>query len=402
MKTIRVDGKPHLCLFATRSINPGEEITYDYGDSEWPWRCMVTRKTQLSSSSEDCAALTVGLDKTLNEVDSSTIEMNTLSQSEFSGVQKVMPEKEQLPMEDQGCAEKVAEKMSPVKEHLVNEEKSSCAPTEVICEDTTGKDQLSLEDQVYAEGVVEKMSPVKEHLVNEEKSFCAPTEGVNEDQLPIEDQVCVQKMSPIKEHLVNEKSFCAPTEVICEDATENDLLSLEDQVCVDKNVEKVCKHDVVTSAISSMDKCAECVGPVAALKWFGLRCKYEISMTDSDASDPDESDSEDDAPAGAAGVSSNADVQKMPIEKVTEVSQENKSEAENPRKGQKVYWSNAEVTAVMKHFKAHITKGKLATLTECKQCKTAEEPVLGKRSAQNIRDFVRNRGISVKRKAQNK
>ncbi|XP_051743100.1 uncharacterized protein LOC127508770 isoform X3 [Ctenopharyngodon idella] len=356
MKTIRVDGKPHLCLFATRSINPGEEITYDYGDSEWPWRCMVTRKTQLSSSSEDCAALTVGLDKTLNEVDSSTIEMNTLSQSEFSGVQKVMPEKEQLPMEDQGCAEKVAE----------------------------------------------KMSPVKEHLVNEEKSFCAPTEGVNEDQLPIEDQVCVQKMSPIKEHLVNEKSFCAPTEVICEDATENDLLSLEDQVCVDKNVEKVCKHDVVTSAISSMDKCAECVGPVAALKWFGLRCKYEISMTDSDASDPDESDSEDDAPAGAAGVSSNADVQKMPIEKVTEVSQENKSEAENPRKGQKVYWSNAEVTAVMKHFKAHITKGKLATLTECKQCKTAEEPVLGKRSAQNIRDFVRNRGISVKRKAQNK
>ncbi|XP_051743094.1 uncharacterized protein LOC127508770 isoform X1 [Ctenopharyngodon idella] len=133
-----------------------------------------------------------------------------------------------------------------------------------------------------------------------------------------------------------------------------------------------------------------------------IEIEDEISMTDSDASDPDESDSEDDAPAGAAGVSSNADVQKMPIEKVTEVSQENKSEAENPRKGQKVYWSNAEVTAVMKHFKAHITKGKLATLTECKQCKTAEEPVLGKRSAQNIRDFVRNRGISVKRKAQNK
>ncbi|XP_076833160.1 uncharacterized protein LOC143478104 isoform X2 [Brachyhypopomus gauderio] len=39
MKTIRVAGKPHLCLFATRSISPGEEITYNYGDSEWPWRC---------------------------------------------------------------------------------------------------------------------------------------------------------------------------------------------------------------------------------------------------------------------------------------------------------------------------------------------------------------------------
>ncbi|KAL7846096.1 hypothetical protein AOLI_G00242880 [Acnodon oligacanthus] len=39
MKTITVAGKPHLCLFATRSITPGEEITYNYGDSEWPWRC---------------------------------------------------------------------------------------------------------------------------------------------------------------------------------------------------------------------------------------------------------------------------------------------------------------------------------------------------------------------------
>ncbi len=43
MKTISVDGKPHLCLFATRSIYPGEEITYDYGDSEWPWRCTVLK-----------------------------------------------------------------------------------------------------------------------------------------------------------------------------------------------------------------------------------------------------------------------------------------------------------------------------------------------------------------------
>ncbi|XP_051743115.1 uncharacterized protein LOC127508782 isoform X2 [Ctenopharyngodon idella] len=127
-----------------------------------------------------------------------------------------MPEKEQLPMEDQVCAEKVAEKMSPVKEHLVNEEKSSCAPSEVICENTTGKDQLSLEDQVYAESVVEKMSPVKEHLVNEEKSFCAPSE------------------------------------VICEDTTENDLLSLEDQVCVDKNVEKCVLVFGTSPAIQSI------------------------------------------------------------------------------------------------------------------------------------------------------
>nr|XP_057918262.1 uncharacterized protein LOC131109854 isoform X2 [Doryrhamphus excisus]XP_057918263.1 uncharacterized protein LOC131109854 isoform X2 [Doryrhamphus excisus] len=38
MKTTTVNGQPHLCLFATTDIKPGEEITYNYGDSDWPWR----------------------------------------------------------------------------------------------------------------------------------------------------------------------------------------------------------------------------------------------------------------------------------------------------------------------------------------------------------------------------
>ncbi len=81
---------------------------------------------------------------------------------------------------------------------------------------------------------------------------------------------------------------------------------------------------------------------------------------------------------------------------------ESEAEAENPRRGQKVAWSNAEITAVIKRFKGHIAKGKLATLSECQQCKTAEDPVLVRCSAQNIRDFVRNRGVSFKRKTQSK
>ncbi|XP_052002363.1 uncharacterized protein LOC127657553 [Xyrauchen texanus] len=32
------EGKSRLCLFASRDIIPGEEITYDYGGSAWPWR----------------------------------------------------------------------------------------------------------------------------------------------------------------------------------------------------------------------------------------------------------------------------------------------------------------------------------------------------------------------------
>ncbi|XP_034057491.1 uncharacterized protein LOC117536655 isoform X1 [Gymnodraco acuticeps] len=42
IKNIFSEGKPHLCLFAVTEISPGEEITYDYGDSSYPWRSMAS------------------------------------------------------------------------------------------------------------------------------------------------------------------------------------------------------------------------------------------------------------------------------------------------------------------------------------------------------------------------
>nr|XP_043897462.1 uncharacterized protein LOC122779330 isoform X2 [Solea senegalensis]XP_043897463.1 uncharacterized protein LOC122779330 isoform X2 [Solea senegalensis]XP_043897464.1 uncharacterized protein LOC122779330 isoform X2 [Solea senegalensis]XP_043897465.1 uncharacterized protein LOC122779330 isoform X2 [Solea senegalensis] len=42
MKKIDVDGKPHLCLFAIKDINEGEEITYDYGGDDCPWRIQAS------------------------------------------------------------------------------------------------------------------------------------------------------------------------------------------------------------------------------------------------------------------------------------------------------------------------------------------------------------------------
>ncbi|XP_030604509.1 histone-lysine N-methyltransferase set-1-like [Archocentrus centrarchus] len=45
MKTVEVEGIPHLCLFALRDIEPGEEITYNYGKADWPWRKMDKSST---------------------------------------------------------------------------------------------------------------------------------------------------------------------------------------------------------------------------------------------------------------------------------------------------------------------------------------------------------------------
>lgn len=72
---------------------------------------------------------------------------------------------------------------------------------------------------------------------------------------------------------------------------------------------------------------------------------------------------------------------------------------DDPRRKQKQQWSPTEVAAVMRHFRDHIKKGKLATKIECQQCKTAEHPALTSRTVQNIRDFVRNRGVSLKKKS---
>lgn len=70
------------------------------------------------------------------------------------------------------------------------------------------------------------------------------------------------------------------------------------------------------------------------------------------------------------------------------------------RRVPKKTWTKAEVSAVMRHFQDHIRQGKLVTKSECSHCKAAEGSVLARRTIQNIRDFVRNRGLTAKRKSQ--
>ncbi|KAL6472038.1 hypothetical protein MHYP_G00206880 [Metynnis hypsauchen] len=113
-----------------------------------------------------------------------------------------------------------------------------------------------------------------------------------------------------------------------------------------------------------------------------IEIEDEINTTDdSDGSEP-ENAAMDDA---------------MSVPRQTVCSDSIAAEIKNPRKKTRTQWSKQEVKAVMKHFKPHITKGKLATMAECQQCKDAEDPVLAGRTLQNIRDFVRNRGITFKK-----
>ncbi|KAI4905088.1 hypothetical protein NFI96_016806, partial [Prochilodus magdalenae] len=60
---------------------------------------------------------------------------------------------------------------------------------------------------------------------------------------------------------------------------------------------------------------------------------------------------------------------------------------EHRRKFVKKPWTKEERAAVMKHFKKHIYQGKLALMAECQRCQMLEQPVLSRRTTQNIRDF---------------
>lgn len=77
---------------------------------------------------------------------------------------------------------------------------------------------------------------------------------------------------------------------------------------------------------------------------------------------------------------------------------ENETEKDHPWRSQRRKWSPAEIAAVMRHFQKHIDTGKLASFIEIQQCQKAEYPLLESRSLQNMRDFVRNRGITNKRR----
>ncbi|XP_073667997.1 uncharacterized protein [Paramisgurnus dabryanus] len=144
----------------------------------------------------------------------------------------------------------------------------------------------------------------------------------------------------------------------------------------------------ISKLLLAMDK--GCLGSIQGKSLDEIQIEDQIQLTDT----------EDDAGDEPAGTSSlDKEVSTSPQEACqNEVigSVEHRGTADKKKR----MWSKAEVAAVMRHFKVHIVKGNLATKSECLQCKSAEEPVLQNRSVQNIRDFVRNRGITAKRRSQ--
>ncbi|XP_076733341.1 uncharacterized protein LOC112431519 [Maylandia zebra] len=291
MKILNINGKPHLCLFASRDISPGEEIDYNYGDSDWLWRC----------------------------------------KTETSQIQKTV----------------------------------SC------------------------------LKPQPNSFPNNDLDLKHP-EPERTETSQIQKTVSCLKPQP--------NSF------------PNNDLDLKHP-----EPERCHNHRLVCTTISSLDKCIQCVGLVSSLKWLGYKCKDEIALSDAETKDSESESDDDDTsltmsacgtsePVHAVADSTNTaqpqdtvdcdeGLLTMPAASETAAPSEEKNAAQshNSRRAPKNMWSKAEVAAVMRHLKDHINEGKLATKNECSHCKLVEDPVLAGRTVQNIRDFVRNRGLTAKR-----
>ncbi|KAM4593211.1 uncharacterized protein PAE49_006138 isoform 3-T3 [Odontesthes bonariensis] len=81
MRTIQVDGMPHLCLFALRDIVPGEEITYNYGESDWPWRKQISTSPVAAPSTGDDTNSSLQLLVPAEHVQHLSSNVNTVSTS---------------------------------------------------------------------------------------------------------------------------------------------------------------------------------------------------------------------------------------------------------------------------------------------------------------------------------
>uniref|UniRef100_A0AAV2ML65 SET domain-containing protein n=1 Tax=Knipowitschia caucasica TaxID=637954 RepID=A0AAV2ML65_KNICA len=62
MKRVIIEGKPHLFLFALREIHPGQEIPYDYGGKDWPWRKQTLEQSDADVESSDSAVFSAVLE----------------------------------------------------------------------------------------------------------------------------------------------------------------------------------------------------------------------------------------------------------------------------------------------------------------------------------------------------
>ncbi|XP_051263471.1 uncharacterized protein LOC127367551 isoform X36 [Dicentrarchus labrax] len=153
MKKVISEGKPHLCLFALRDINVGEEITYDYGGTDWPWRKKVGGPLTVTGSSDADISSTKDQDPDRSSCSQKQVGgPSTVTRSKISRTKDQDPDRSSC-SQKQGSDElglHLPKKNVGMNQSVVNymdSDESQCSSTCPANFDKTSETELSLSEQ---------------------------------------------------------------------------------------------------------------------------------------------------------------------------------------------------------------------------------------------------------------
>ncbi|XP_025754145.1 histone-lysine N-methyltransferase mes-4 [Oreochromis niloticus] len=221
MTVTRVDGRPHLCLFAIKDIGPGEEITYNYGDSNWPWRSKKSNMVASQAVDENAASSSPNdATKKSNMVASQAVDENAASSSPNDATKK----------------------SNMVASQAVDENAASSSPNEAT----------------------KKSNMVASQAVDENAASSSPNDATKKSNM-VPSQAVDENAASSSPNDATKKSNMVASQAVDENAASS---SPNDST-------KDCDHDLVPDEMSSLEKCFACGGPFSPLKWSGVRCEAQ-------------------------------------------------------------------------------------------------------------------------------
>ncbi|XP_056313119.1 uncharacterized protein LOC130228708 [Danio aesculapii] len=212
IKKIGVGGKPHLCLFSIKDIASGEEITYNYGDSKWPWRTLINRADSCSDEntpSEEAACFPTKINQKsteqINRADSCSDE-NTPSEEAACCPTKINKKSTEQINRADSCSD----------ENTPSEE-AACCPTKI--------NKKSTEQINRADSCSDENTPSEEAACFPTKINKKSTEQINradscsDENTPSEEAACCPtKINKKSTEQINRADSCSDENTPSEEA----------------------------------------------------------------------------------------------------------------------------------------------------------------------------------------
>ncbi|XP_017546233.1 uncharacterized protein LOC108423451 isoform X1 [Pygocentrus nattereri] len=266
MKIISVSQVPHLCLFALCDIQPGEEITYDYGGYDLPWRRGTWLCTGSITKSEDDKEGEILLcDELLSAPE--TVEQMVCDQQ-----QEACREVETSGITQQ----RACEEEEPSQTQKTEQEEQR------ICENDLHQMQLSLKNDNNEE-VISR---------NEEPSEPQPTIQVtHEEQMEYEEQAVYSQSAEQKKEAFEEQQTCMEVEPCVKEQshTESTEQTCENQLGSNDDFPPVKEELVCEGEQQTCDKDSSQTQPAVQ-----MACEGEQQTCEKDSSQPAEQSSQND------------------------------------------------------------------------------------------------------------